>query len=516
MEVIKKNIHMDRIKAQAVMQFAVEDDVNIPDSKPDVHMLNLEKGELVIDEIKPGADVVNLRGYLSYVLLYHTVESGSSLVSLQGRIAVDERMHMQGVSPSDYVRLETEVEDLTVSMIHSRKINIQSMITVSAYVDELYDEEIPVDLRGEEKVEYRRMILEPAQLCISKNDIFRIKEEITLTSNYPNIYQILWSTISLGDVEFKAVDNQLNLSGDVHAFILYEGEGEEHPVRSYEAILPFSGSLPCSGCREGMIPDVRYRLSQKEVAARPDFDGEERSIGLDLVMDCGIRVFEEDRMEMISDIYGVTREIETEGYPAKLKKLLARATGKAKVTDHVRVKAGNVLQLIHSEGVIHQEQQTILENGVMLQGTISIRIMYITGNDEAPYDCETGQIPYRYTLDIPGIAPSDTVTVHGELEHLQVMMLDSEEMDVKAVLSFSTVAFQEIPVSVISEMSVKPIDAEKLNNLPGMAIYTVKPGDNLWNIGKKYYTSVEDLRKLNALESDVIYPGQKLLIVKQG
>ena len=89
-------------------------------------------------------------------------------------------------------------------------------------------------------------------------------------------------------------------------------------------------------------------------------------------------------------------------------------------------------------------------------------------------------------------------------------------MDVKAVLSFSTVAFQEIPVSVISEMSVKPIDAEKLNNLPGMVIYTVKPGDNLWNIGKKYYTSVEDLRKLNALESDVIYPGQKLLIVKQG
>ena len=265
-----------------------------------------------------------------------------------------------------------------------------------------------------------------------------------------------------------------------------------------------------------MIPDVRYRLSQKEVAARPDFDGEERSIGLDLVMDCGIRVFEEDRMEMISDIYGVTKEIETEGYPAKLKKLLARATGKAKVTDHVRVKAGNVLQLIHSEGVIHQEQQTILENGVMLQGTISIRIMYITGNDEAPYDCETGQIPYRYTLDIPGITPSDTVTVHGELEQLQVMMLDSEEMDVKAVLSFSTVAFQEIPVSVISEMSVKPIDAEKLNNLPGMVIYTVKPGDNLWNIGKKYYTSVEDLRNLNALESDVIYPGQKLLIVKQG
>ena len=65
MELIKRNIHMDRTKTEAVTQFTIEDDVNIPDSKPDVNALNLEKGELVIDEIKPGTDSVNVRGYLS-------------------------------------------------------------------------------------------------------------------------------------------------------------------------------------------------------------------------------------------------------------------------------------------------------------------------------------------------------------------------------------------------------------------------------------------------------------------
>ena len=42
----------------------------------------------------------------------------------------------------------------------------------------------------------------------------------------------------------------------------------------------------------------------------------------------------------------------------------------------------------------------------------------------------------------------------------------------------------------------------------------VKEGDNLWNIGKKYYVPVEGLRQLNALDSDEVKPGQKLLIVK--
>lgn len=59
MELIKRNIHMDRVKAEAVTQFALEDDVNLPESKPDVATLNLEKGEVVIEEIRPGNDSVS-------------------------------------------------------------------------------------------------------------------------------------------------------------------------------------------------------------------------------------------------------------------------------------------------------------------------------------------------------------------------------------------------------------------------------------------------------------------------
>lgn len=96
MELIKRNIHMDRVKTEAVTQFTLEDDLNIPDSKPDANTLNMEKGEVVIDEIRPGTDFVNVRGYLAYVVLYHTQEEGSSLVTLEGRVPFDERVNLRG------------------------------------------------------------------------------------------------------------------------------------------------------------------------------------------------------------------------------------------------------------------------------------------------------------------------------------------------------------------------------------------------------------------------------------
>lgn len=514
MELIKRNIHMDRTKTEAVTQFTIEDDVNIPDSKPDVNALNLEKGELVIDEIKPGTDSVNVRGYLSYVVLYHTLEEGSSLVVTEGKLPFDEKVNLRDVVPSDSVSVEGEVEDLTVNMINSRKLNIQSLVTLTAKVEELYDEEAPTAVHGEEKAEYRRMPLEIAQIAICKNDIFRLKEEITLPSNYPNIFQILWDTVSLGDVEFKAMEEKITLSGDIHVFLLYEGEGEEHPVRSFETTIPFSGALECHGCREGMLPDIRYRLGQKELAVRPDFDGEERSIALELVLDFVIRIYEEEKLEIISDIYGVSNEITTVTHKADLRRLLAKVTGKTKVTDHIHMKVGNVLQLLHSEGTVTPEQQTVVENGILLQGSLTVKIMYITGEDDAPYGCAQAQIPYKYTLEVPDIAPEDTDTVHAEVEQLQVTMLDGEEMDVKAVLCFSTVVFKSVPVELISQVSVASLDTGKMSNLPGMVVYMVKDGDNLWNIGKKYYAPVDTLRRLNGLETDELKAGQKLLIVK--
>ena len=141
MDLIKKNIHMDRTGVSAVSQFTLEDDRNIPDNKPDVSAILFDSAGVVLEDVKPFADYVSVRGRLAFRVLYHTQEEGSSLVALEGKISFDEKINMDGVEAADTVTVKPLVEDLTVGIINSRKLSVQALVCLKAQVEDLYDEE---------------------------------------------------------------------------------------------------------------------------------------------------------------------------------------------------------------------------------------------------------------------------------------------------------------------------------------------------------------------------------------
>src|SRR5690625_7468190 len=49
----------------------------------------------------------------------------------------------------------------------------------------------------------------------------------------------------------------------------------------------------------------------------------------------------------------------------------------------------------------------------------------------------------------------------------------------------------------------------------GAASYKVKSGDSLWAIAQKYNTTVSQLKSINKLSGDIIYPNQILETVKK-
>lgn len=516
MELVKKNIHMDRIKGQAATQIALEDDVNISDSKPDVGRLIYDRGSVALEEVKVTEDHVTVRGKLQFAVMYLTEGESPMPVSIEGEIPFEEQIYVEGIQSGDSVNIKWDLEDLTVGLINSRKLSVQALISLKLVSEAMYDEETAVDLYHEEPVEYRRKPLKIAQMTVKKRDIFRIKEDMELPQNYPNIFKVIWEEVGVDNVEFKPQQGKLMVQGDLHAFFLYEGEGEEQAIRTFETTVPFSGSVDCNGCEEGMAADIEYTLGHKEVEIRPDFDEEPRVFAAELAMDMDINLYEEERLDILSGVYGVVKEVEAVSKPAKFRGLFAKAAGKMKVTDRLKLQGtdAHMMQLLHCAHQVRVENEEIVENGIHIWGTLSVQVLYLSSDSKIPYGSLKGVIPFSYMLDVAGINENCSYKIQVGTEQFAASMIDSDELDVKAVISFRAVIFEHKTENIVTDVMVSELDMNKLGELPGVVIYIAKEGDSLWDVGKKYYVPISQLKETNDLSSEEIKPGDKLLIVK--
>ena len=68
---------------------------------------------------------------------------------------------------------------------------------------------------------------------------------------------------------------------------------------------------------------------------------------------------------------------------------------------------------------------------------------------------------------------------------------------------------------MITGATVTPMDLQKLQELPGIVGYIVQPDDTLWDIAKKFHTTVGTIISTNELADDQVKRGQRLLLVKE-
>jgi hypothetical protein len=508
---------MDRLKCKASTQITLEDDINISDSRPDAAMLILNRGNVSIDELKVTDDHVTVSGKLVFSVAY-TTDGGDRIdfAGMDGQIPFTESLYMEGVSSGDNVQTNWELEDLNISLINSRKLRIQSIISLNLKCEVLSDEETAVDLYHEEPVEYRKKTLDIAAMTVRKKDIFRIKEEVEIPGSFPNIREMIWEDVRPQEIEFKVLDDKISIQGEIKAFFMYRSDGEDDEICHHETTLPFSGVLECGGAGEGMIPEISYMITGKETEIRPDFDGEDRMVTFDLVMELDICIYQEDKIDILSDVYGVNKEVKPVERDAVFRRLKSRAAGKSKLAEHFVLEDGlkPVKKILYSTGNLQIVSHDVVEDGIYIDGIANLQVLYESTDERAPYGVARAMFPINYTLSADEAGPNSIYRLQAEMEQLSVTAIEPLELDIKAVLCFRSNIYEQLNEKIIDDLSVSEPDIDKLGQMPGIAVYIVKPGESLWDIGKRYYIPISQLKERNEMSSDDVRAGDKILIVK--
>ena len=535
MQLNKIKLHSCTTFASAQSQITLDDDYNVPDYRPDIVKVLKEKGELHFDEVKATAGAAWLKGRLVFRVLYRSDQENGKISCLKGEIPFQEKLNMDGVQEYDVIQASGEIEDLTIGVIHSRKISVRAVILLKTEEPREKEDELCVGIEADDGCEKRYRNTNILQLLCMKRDQCRQKSEITLPSSKPNVQEILWKSLEIRNLDTKMGQDGVKLSGEVLISVLYQEEEETDRVQWYETVIPLDCGVECdAGTEADIIYKVKAEPTSMELEVKPDYDGEERVLVLELVMNLDIRIWKEQEISMLEDIYSLKKEIIPVRTGVTLQHISVKNDSQCRLTEQMELAESQekILQICSCEGTVHLENTELTGQGVRAEGILVTELLYITTDDQMPIGSAREIYPFEQFIEIPQQTvrteqnkPEGTETLEQKnklqteldcrISQLSAVMLDQDHVEIKAVIGLNLLAFEQEQIDNITDTCEEPLDMEQLQKRPGLVGYIAKDGDSLWSIAKENHTTVEDILQDNHRTDENLRRGDKILIVKK-
>lgn len=518
MELKKENIHriggvMSGAMACRTNSFTLDDDFNVPDAKPDVKQVLRENGRIRVLEKKCNAGRLHIRGVLLADVLYIS-EDGTGIYGMESELPFDEMIHMEQEDCSG-VTVRAELEDITATMIHSRKLNVKALITVQISCEEIEDEIVVTEAEGK-GLFARAKDVNFTNLAAMRKDTIRLREEVALPASRPNISELLYKEMHLAITESRVLEDELSVKGTMNIFVVYQGAGLKETPEFFETKLPFTGRFDLSGATPDMIEDISPMVVQETIVSRPDEDGEERIIEVEAVLELDMKLYEEKELMVLEDIYSVAGNVVLQGQQEMIPHLLLKNQGMGSFFGTYELPDREVtpMQISYGSSEVHPEKITMGENALHMEGMLEFKVLMITGSDERPYLGVKFYAPFQQDIEVKGLNSGCTYHVVPMVTDSSFQLYRSNEIEWKAEVNFQTVVFCNEPEYMITGAEFVPFTEEELASQHSMIGYRSGEGDNLWTVGKRFHVSPETVAEQNHLEEEDIPAGKMLLLIR--
>ena len=515
LELKRQTFRQNSQKSKAFAQITLDDDCIVKDNKPDLLKIIHTRGSVIFEDVKVSSQTVWVTGQLRFTVLYRSEDN--RLESFSDSINFGEKLFMEDVEERDNINLAGNLEDLNISAINSRKLAVRALLGIHAVCEQPVEEEVVSAVEDAAGIQQKSESRQVLTLQMAKKDILRVHSDITLPQSSPNIGRILYENVDVRNREIMCTGDRVQIQGEAHVSVLYSSM--EGKMEWYETMVPFSESLEGGIAGTQPVCWVRCRLSEQEVEPAEDYDGEMRALNMNLTFDVDIRLWEEKDVDILTDVYALDANLVPEREPVCSWKLLVKNEAKLRISQQMKLEPEQerILQLCSCEGSVEIDHAQPVENGLQVEGILTVHILYATTDDNFPIAHAQEQLPFSQVVDVQGMqekTPDVTYELEPSVDQLAVNLLDSEKFEVKAVVSLAALVMQEECFDKIVEIKKEPLDAVELMRQPGITGYIVQRQEQLWDIARHFHTTEADIMETNGLKSNAVQQGDKLLIVK--
>lgn len=483
---------------------SLEADISMPDYCPEIKKILKSSIHINHVSVQNSSSSINLQAD-ALVRIVYIGDNGQ--LSGYEQVCQIQKSVDAAVSSDCIVTANISTDYINTRAVNQRKVDVRAMMTVKFKAVRRRNEEILCSAQGA-GIQTKRNSCTFASVTGMSEKVFSLTETVEVDKNKGSVMRIINASSYVCINDTKIINNKALVKGNCQIVIYYISE-KDCNVECAEYSLPISQIVETEGVNENSRINLCVEICSCETVSRVDAAGEMRLIDLNLKLRAVITAFEDKEISLIRDCYSTDYEIKSDA--KKLEILEYNESFDSSflnkvVLESIGVSVNSVLGVWCSD---LKYNFSLADKKCLLSGTYQATVIYLDSDKQLGLIQKP--VEFENALNLKNTADRIVSLGNAQLLGCSCSATGDSRLELKTEISVNCTVLSSKTVDYVSTLEVDE-SREKTLGSCALTIYYCDSGENLWNIARRYNTTVEAIKNENNLIDETVPEASMLLI----
>jgi hypothetical protein len=501
MKVQKTSFKTDTALGSKAIESLVEGKLTVPADKADIGRILLVQGRVHVNA-EPGDGKVFMEGTVKFSVVYMGFEGSIDSFESSSPFRHTENVENAGAGMNVYTK--GGVKEIEFNVEDDRTIYVKGVVSmnISGNVSGVHEA-----VSGAESPDVQVKSLKTRIPAVRdfKHDTAAVREDLRIPQSMPKAEKVLYSDAYATVKSVKTEEMKIIVEGDIKLMVLYLSEDKNAPLQYFYDSLPFGTILASENAAvdDIVLADADLYDLNMDIAEE---DGDILRLSAKINVQCAVNTHSD--IEYIEDAYSLKNKLNIRYGDCSYRHAELCGSVKAFTRSAITIppyepSVSRIVCMKASPVIVTAAPNN---DRVYLEGLMMFTICYASPEGMRSY---SGEVPFEAEAQMDGIKSSHEAEVSAEVEYCSFEGT-GRDISVKFMMDVQIRAFSQGGLRLVSDLEETE---ESMPHKKGITIYFADGGENLWDIAKRYSTTLDSVKRFNPELEDNVQQGQKILIM---
>lgn len=484
----------------------LECDVLLPDYCPDIQKILRCEVTLALLSWNIQGERATL-DCMAAAHLYYVDEQGC-LRHAEYKIPYSKTLELRAEPVKPVVDVTQSVDYFNCRAVSPRRLDMRGAASINCRITGQSEEQVVCGAEGM-GIQLQRESVETVRLLPCPPQRSELHEEVELGYGKPSVGEVLRLSASAKVGDYKVITGKIVLKGEVTIRLLYRCEDDDTSLETMEYTLPVSQVVDVEGLEEGCDCTVWYEVCDAAVQPKRNDAGENALLTLDISLNAMAKATKQAVMEAACDCYSTEYECRQEQKQVPFLEYLGAVSELCTIKETVAADA--VKAVVDLWCVVGSVTARAEADAVTVAGKLNICMLARSNDDELIYQEQPKEFSKKIAL--PKACENIQFTPKAAVDNVSFSM-NGAQPEVRCNVTVFGELFGRRTKQLLCGVDVDSSrKKERRDNM--LYLYFADGQESLWDVAKRYNTSVSAIQKGNAIDNMVTGEKTMLLIPMQ-